>query len=62
MSAVRLTCQWWDQPTDGGYVRRVKGETVEVSESEAERLIRARAAEPVQVSKPRTRRKAADTE
>ena len=56
MPSVRLTCQWWDQPTESGYVRRVRGDVVDVSPEDADRLVRCGSAERVAEAKPRPRK------
>lgn len=60
MPKVRITAQWWNEPSGGRFVRHERGATVEVSEAEADRLVRAKAAEPVQEPKPKPRRKPVD--
>lgn len=66
---VRLTVDRWDQPVDGGYEQRVKGDVVDVATEVGEWLVAsgsgAVAAEPnAEVPKPaaskRARRKASD--
>lgn len=60
MPRVRIVAGWWDELTGSGYVRHRSGVEVDVSDVEAERLVRAGAAVVVADVKPKPRRGKAD--